>query len=212
MVVLGPPLTGPYHPYPKIRDKASTSWLYTHLPASAHNIQFFDNLGNSSQTHVYNYGTYQTLKFKPRYPLLGGWKTSYSLRYDIPTHEYLFVDKELFKLKIRAVDYVIIDKVVENVVVEIIFPEGSRIEDMDVPDGLGVRREDGVGCPGGLCFYGRPTIVLNATNLFHNYVQIFEVDYFLNPLYLFRVPIVVFVYLECLYLVVIAGMRYFSLA
>ncbi|XP_044271587.1 dolichyl-diphosphooligosaccharide--protein glycosyltransferase subunit 1-like [Tribolium madens] len=205
----GAALTGPYHSLPKIRSKASTSWFYTHLPASAENIKFFDSLGNSSETQVYNYGTYKTVKYKTRYPLLGGWKTSYNLRYEIPTYESLFVLGDFFQLQIRAVDYVINDKMIENAIVRIFFPEGSRVGNVDLPSLINFVGQES-GCPTGLCFYGRPIVVLNGTNLFDNYVQTLKIEYFLSPLYFLKAPILIAVYLEAAFVVVLGGIRYFS--
>ncbi|XP_008198423.1 dolichyl-diphosphooligosaccharide--protein glycosyltransferase subunit 1 [Tribolium castaneum] len=205
----GAALTGPYHFVPQIRGKASTGWLYTHLPASAENVEFFDDLGNCSETRVYNYGTYKTLKFKTRYPLLGGWKTTYNLRYDVPTYEYLFVLGDFFKLQMRAVDYVINDKVVENAVVRVFLPEGSRVDNVALPPQIGLMGEE-LGCLGSLCVYGRPIVVLNGTDLFDNYVQNLEIEYFLRPLFLLKAPILITAYLEVGFVAVLGALRYFT--
>ncbi|RZB77456.1 dolichyl-diphosphooligosaccharide--protein glycosyltransferase subunit 1-like, partial [Asbolus verrucosus] len=201
----GPKFIGPYVHNLQYNKKGATTWMYTHLPTSAENIKFFDNIGNSSQTRIYHFINYITLKFRTRFPILGGWKSYYILRYDVPTHEYLFVTmKNHYLLQIRGIDYVLNDKVIQHSVVKIVLPEGAQIEKVYVPKGLSVSNEE-TSCLDGLCVFGRPMIVLKGNNLFENHITTIRVEYFFDWLYLLRAPLVISFYLQMFFFVVFFG-------
>jgi hypothetical protein len=184
--------------------KATTGWFYTHLPACTENIKFFDILGNNSKTQVYHFIDYITLKFNTRYPLLGGWKSSYVLSYDVPVHEYVLIDEEHYSLQMRALDYVLTDVVIESAVVKIRLPEGAQIKRVILPNSLTLENEGDGSNP------DEQIIVLKGVNLFENYISNVTINYSFNPLYMLRVPLVISVLFEGAFLVVLVG-KYFVL-
>lgn len=64
--------------------------------------------------------------FVLRFPLFGGWQTRYYIGYNVPSYEYLFHSGSSFALKMRVVDHVFDNQVVDEVTVRIILPEGSK--------------------------------------------------------------------------------------
>ena len=64
------------------------------------------------------------LDLHPRFPLFGGWKTHYSIGYNVPSHEYLFFKGDNHVLNMRLVDHILDDMLVESASVKVILPEG----------------------------------------------------------------------------------------
>lgn len=62
----------------------------TVLPASAKDVYYRDEIGNISTSHMRMQEDSVELDLKPRFPLFGGWKTHYTLGYNIPSYEHLF--------------------------------------------------------------------------------------------------------------------------
>lgn len=61
-----------------------------------------------------------------RYPLFGGWKTSYVIGYNVPSFEYLYNKGNDYALKMRVFDHVFDNIVVEKLTTKIILPEMVR--------------------------------------------------------------------------------------
>ena len=82
-----------------------------------------------------------TLLIRPRFPLFGGWKTQYTLGYNLPSYEVLSHDGSHFSLNIRFVvctippwyssthacwqDHIYDDMVIDAAEVRVILPEGA---------------------------------------------------------------------------------------
>lgn len=63
---------------------------------------------------------------QPRFPLFGGWRTNYVLGYNLPGYQYLYSSGSSFALKMRFMDHLFDNAVIENIKVRIILPEGSK--------------------------------------------------------------------------------------
>ena len=61
-----------------------------------------------------------------RFPLFGGWQTFYYTGYNLPSYEYLYHAGSHYMLKMRFVDHVFDNQVIEKTTVRIILPEGAR--------------------------------------------------------------------------------------
>ena len=58
--------------------------------------------------------------------MFGGWQTRYYLGYNVPTYEYLFQSGSHHVLSMRFIDHILDDQVIDEVVVKIVLPEGSK--------------------------------------------------------------------------------------
>ena len=67
----------------------------------------------------------QVLIVRPRFPLFGGWKTQYTLGYNLPAYEVLSHDGSNFQLSIRFVDHIFDDMVIDHAEIRVILPEGA---------------------------------------------------------------------------------------
>ena len=61
-----------------------------------------------------------------RFPLFGGWQTRYYYGYNMPSYEYLFHEGSRYLLKMRFIDHVFDDQLIQKVTVKIILPEGVK--------------------------------------------------------------------------------------
>lgn len=181
-------------PFP-YRNVNNFDWWYTHLPATADNVGYFDELGNSSKSTLLHYKNYKTLKFKPRYPLLNGWKTSYAIRYSVPSVHYLRNHVDEFSLKMRAVDHIFDDVLIKNAIVEVVLPEGATIINVTLP---GLFRK----CDVGQSKFGKLQVIFGTKSVFESFED-FHIQYFLPKYYLLKTPFLIVLYLECFFVIFI---------
>ena len=66
------------------------------------------------------------LEVRPRFPLFGGWKTNYYIGYNVPSYEYLFASGKDFLLRMRFLDHIFDNFVVQDMTLKIILPEQSK--------------------------------------------------------------------------------------
>ncbi|VDL67174.1 unnamed protein product [Nippostrongylus brasiliensis] len=96
------------------------------LPASAKDIYYRDEIGNISTSVVRLRADSVEVDIKPRYPIFGGWKTSYVIGYNVPSFEYLYNKGNEYALKMRVLDHVFDNIVVEKLTTKIVLPELVR--------------------------------------------------------------------------------------
>lgn len=193
----------PYDPF-----QTKRTWFHCHLPASSKDIQFYDILGNNSKTEISLFPDFKTLRFQLRYPLLGGWKGDYILQYNLPTYEYLTTNYNgNFKLEMRVIDHILNDVIIEEASVRIILPEGSRIDQINIPEEFYKKNHELSFTS--LVFTGRPTVKFNGNMLTEYHILPFTVYYDLSSIYLYRVPLILAAYIQIAFLIVIV-LRYYK--
>ncbi|KFM78242.1 Dolichyl-diphosphooligosaccharide--protein glycosyltransferase subunit 1, partial [Stegodyphus mimosarum] len=201
-------LKGPFSRYEFQRDQsgiASVKSFKTVLPASASDVYYRDEIGNISTSHLRVLEDSTEVELRPRFPLFGGWKTYYTLGYYVPTYEYLYNSGDQYVLKMRFVDHVFDDSVIDQCTVRIILPEGSKNIQVKMP--YAVER-----LPNELHYtyldtVGRPVIVLRKTNLVEQHIQDFEVHYEYQKMLMLQEPLLVVIALYLLFLAVIFYVR-----
>ena len=68
------------------------------------------------------------VEIRPRFPLFGGWKTKYTLGYNVPSYELLFISGNDYVLKIPFLDHVYDDMIVDKLTLKV----GSQLWGMIV--------------------------------------------------------------------------------
>lgn len=195
-LITGSEITGPYEPTLQF----SRPWLHTHLSASVEDVKYFDEIGNNSKSQMIYSDNHTTLKHQARYPLFGGWKAPYTLKYKVPTHEYLHQSNDVFHLRIRAIDHIINDGFIEKATVKILLPEGAVIKKISAPVWFNVSEEIALT---EMCFFGRETIVLTGEMLMENHIENLVIIYEFTDIWLFKTPIVIMIYLQVVFIFVI---------
>lgn len=146
------------------------------------------------------------MELRPRFPLFGGWKTHYVIGYSIPTTDFLLHDGiDGFVLKINFIDHIFDDAVIDNAVVKIVLPEGSREIRLKLP--FSAQRLQDERHYTYLDTTGRVVVVLSKQNLVEDHIQQLEVHYKFNKLRMFQEPLLVAVALFILFTTVIIYVR-----
>lgn len=145
------------------------------------------------------------LDLRPRFPLFGGWKTHYTIGYNVPSFEYLFNSGDQYALKMRVIDHVFDDMVVEKATVKIILPEGST--NMKLLPPYAVTRLGDQLHYTYLDTVGRPVIVFTKENVVENHISDFNLKYNFSKVLMIQEPLLIIGFLYALFLVVIVWTR-----
>ncbi|XP_011563062.3 dolichyl-diphosphooligosaccharide--protein glycosyltransferase subunit 1 [Plutella xylostella] len=205
----GAKLKGPFSRYDYQQDErsssASVSSYKTLLPASAADVYYRDTNGNISTSRMRVKKDSVELDLRPRYPLFGGWRTHYTLGYNVPSYEYLYHSGNDYLLKMRIIDHIFDDMQVDEVVTKIILPEGTAGLKLNLP--YAVTRLPDTLHHTYLDTKGRPVITFIKKNVVENHIQDFQLRYTFPRLLMFQEPLLVVGFLYALFLCVIIYVR-----
>lgn len=185
-------LKGPFsrYDYQRTQDGFSSVKSYkTILPAAARDIYYRDEIGNISTSNMVEHDDYVELELRPRFPLFGGWKTHYYIGYNLPSYEYLYSSGDNYILKMRFLDHIYDDMSVDEIVLKIILPEGSKNLDLVTP--YPVKRGADEKHYTYLDTIGRPVIVASKSKLVEQHITDFELHYSFQKLLLLQEPLLV---------------------
>uniref|UniRef100_A0A672Q5V2 Dolichyl-diphosphooligosaccharide--protein glycosyltransferase subunit 1 n=1 Tax=Sinocyclocheilus grahami TaxID=75366 RepID=A0A672Q5V2_SINGR len=186
-------LKGPFSRYDYQRQSdsgiSSVKSFKTILPASAQDVYYRDEIGNISTSHLQVLDDSVEVEIRPRFPLFGGWKTHYIVGYNLPSYEYLYNLGDQYALKIRLVDHVYDDQVIDQLTVKLILPEGARNIHVDTPYPL-TRSQDELHYTY-LDTFGRPVLVATKNNLVEQHIQDVVVHYTFNKILMLQEPLLV---------------------
>lgn len=205
----GAKLKGPFSRYEYQREAhsgvSSIKSFKTVLPAAATDAYYRDEIGNISTSHMRVLSDSVELDLRPRFPLFGGWKTHYVLGYSVPSYEYLYNSGDDYKLKMRLVDHVYDDMVIDDAVTKVILPEGSHNVQLVTP--YTVHR-----LPDSLHYTyldtkGRLVVSVSMKNLVEHHIQDFELSYVFPRILMLQEPLLVVGAFYLLFLLVIIYVR-----
>ena len=133
------------------------------------------------------------VELRPRFPLFGGWQTRYMLGYNTPAYQYLYNKGDKYILKMRLIDHVFDDFVIDKLTVKIVLPEGSRNIRIATPYHIEEGKREVHKTY--LDTAGRTVVVLKKNNLVESHIQDFEViAHFplthVRPMFLFCIPLI----------------------
>lgn len=174
-----------YQARPDIRGASSFRTLIAKLPARAHSVYYRDEIGNISTSHLWGDSKKTQLEIEPRFPMLGGWKTSFTIGYGVPLQDFLFQSAGKRFLNITF-GCPINDLIVDKLIVKVVLPEGSTDISVDIPFAVKQSYETKLSH---LDMDGRPVTVLEKTNVVLEHNQYFQVYYKFNSLSLLREPL-----------------------
>lgn len=204
----GAVLKGPFSrfDYQRHQDGVSSIKSFkTSLPAAARDVYYRDEIGNISTSHLRELDDSVDIELRPRFPLFGGWKTHYVLGYNVPSYEYLYNKGDDYALKVRFVDHIFDDMVIDEAVVKVILPEG--VQNIEVRTPFEVKREADEDHFTYLDTVGRPVVVLRKNRLVEQHIQDFEVHYTFQKWRLLQEPLLVVGAFYLLFLAVIVYVR-----
>lgn len=178
----------------------------TVLPATAHNIYYRDSNGNISTSQVRFRKDWIELELRPRFPLFGGWRSSYTLGYRVPSYMYMFKRSSWqYVLQLRLLDHVFNDMHVNELETSIVLPVGVSNVQINTP--YDVERLPDTVTYKYLDTIGRVVIKLRKTNLVEQHIQDLEIIYNWQPFLLFHEPILLSIALYIIFIIVIVYVR-----
>lgn len=123
--------------------------------------------------------------------MFGGWKTKYTVGYNIPSYEHLYNSGENFVLKMRILDHVYDDMVVEQLTTKVILPEGAKNVKLKTP--FPINRLPDYKHYTYLDTMGRIVVTMESKNLLENHIQDFELGYKYSKILMLQEPILVII-------------------
>ncbi|KAK4428305.1 Dolichyl-diphosphooligosaccharide--protein glycosyltransferase subunitA [Sesamum alatum] len=174
-----------YQSRPHVRGASAFRNLVAKLPPRAHSIYYRDEIGNISTSNVWSDSAKTLLEIEPRYPMFGGWRTSFTIGYGLPLKDFLFRSEGKRFLNI-SFGCPMSDVVIENLIVKVVLPEGSKEISVSVPFSVKQSQETKFSH---LDMVGRPVIVLEKKNVVPEHNQYFQVYYKFSNLSLLREPL-----------------------
>lgn len=209
MVHSGAQLKGSFSRYEFQKDarsgQAAVKSYKTMLPASATGVYYRDTNGNISTSNMKVLRDSVELDLRPRFPLFGGWRTFYTLGYNVPSFEYLFNSGENFLLKMRIIDHIYDDMVVDEATVKIILPEGASNIKLITPYSVS-RLPDSLHYTY-LDTFGRPVISFTKKNLVENHIHDFNLKYNFSRVTMLHEPLLAVGFFFALFVLVIICLR-----
>ncbi|KAL3639832.1 Dolichyl-diphosphooligosaccharide--protein glycosyltransferase subunit 1A [Castilleja foliolosa] len=174
-----------YQARPNVRGASALRNLIVKLPPRAHSIYYRDEIGNISTSNVWSDSAKTLLEIEPRYPMFGGWRTSFTIGYGLPLKDFLFQSEGKRFLDI-SFGCPVNDVIVKNLTVKVVLPEGSKFVSVFVP--FPVKQSQEIKFSH-LDMVGRPVIVLEKSNGVPEHNQHFQVYYRFSNLSLLMEPI-----------------------
>jgi oligosaccharyltransferase complex subunit alpha (ribophorin I) len=158
------------------------------LPLHSSDIYYRDQIGNISTSMVRSYDNRIEVEIKPRFPLLGGWRTNYILGYNVPSKEFLYSSGSNYALKMPLIHSLYDNMIIEKAEIKVILPETSHNFKIvkpytisQLPNSLHYTYLDTV---------GRPVLTFQKDNLVEHHSQQFTIYYEYSFMSILREPII----------------------
>ncbi|KAF9539620.1 proteasome regulatory particle base subunit [Mortierella hygrophila] len=159
-----------------VREGNGALGFQTMIPKLARDIYYRDEIGNISTSVIAHHPDHIQLMLKPRFPLFGGWNTTWYIGYNTPLDGYLRkiagTDKHILKVPVISP---MPDTTYEDVEIRIVLPEGAKnvkavlpYEVDDIEYSTTKTYMDSA---------GRSTVTILASNLIEDHAQDLFIEY-----------------------------------
>eukprot|EP00270_Netrium_digitus_P003672 TRINITY_DN1433_c0_g1_i1.p1 TRINITY_DN1433_c0_g1~~TRINITY_DN1433_c0_g1_i1.p1 ORF type:complete len:617 (+),score=210.95 TRINITY_DN1433_c0_g1_i1:73-1923(+) len=194
-----------YQSRPMVSGVSSLRGLIAELPPRVHSVFFRDEIGNISSTHLAPGPTKTRLEIEPRFPLMGGWSTTFQLGYSVPLSDFLSISPDGRRILNVTFGTPFADLPVRRLVVKVVLPEGATEISSNVPFEVSISNEVKFSY---LDTVGRPVLVLEKTNVvLEHSVNYFQVAYKFSPVFLLVEPLLLVAAFFLFFLTFIAYVR-----
>lgn len=191
-----------YQARPSASGASSFKSLLVTLPPRVHSVYYRDGIGNISTSHLRMEFRKSELEIEPRYPLFGGWKSTFVIGYGVPLQEFLFEAPDGRRYLNFSFGCPLTETVVDKLTVKVVLPEGSKNPSVVVPFPVEQRLEKKYSY---LDIVGRTVIVLEKDNVVSEHNVPFQVYYTFNPIFMLAEPLML---VSVFFLVFIASIAY----
>lgn len=161
--------------------------LLAKLPPRVHSAYYRDSIGNISSSHLRTNFEKSELELEPRYPLFGGWKTTFVIGYSLPLEDFLFESADGRRYLNFSFGTPIVETVVDKLTVKVLLPEGSKNPSAVVPFHVQQLFENSFSY---LDVVGRPTVVLKKENVVPEHNVFFQVYYDFSQVFMLVEPLI----------------------
>lgn len=183
--------------------------LTAYLPLSARDVYFRDRIGNisTSDCRVSPDGKNLLVDFLPRFPLFGGWKTTFYIGYNLPLGDYLKRDGGLYQLNTTFSTPFQETPILDHTV-KVIIPEGSSEERLEIS--IPIDEEYKENRKTYLDTFGRTVLVMKRKNVVPEENVYFQVYYNFGYTFFFHEPLLVIggLFLVCLIFMIYVRMDF----
>ncbi|KRH34862.1 hypothetical protein GLYMA_10G210300v4 [Glycine max] len=112
---------------------SSFKHLLAKLPPRVHSVYYRDGIGNISSSHLRTDSWKSELEIEPRYPLFGGWKSTFVIGYGLPLQDFLFESPDGRRYLNFTFGCPLVETVVDKLIVKVVLPEGSKDPTVEIP-------------------------------------------------------------------------------
>ncbi|KAF3321095.1 dolichyl-diphosphooligosaccharide--protein glycosyltransferase subunit 1A [Carex littledalei] len=193
-----------YQARPYVRGASSFRTLVARLPPRANSVYYRDEIGNISTSHLWGDSQRTQLEIEPRFPIFGGWKTTFTVGYDLPLQDFLFEADGGKRVLNITFGCPIGEILVEKHIVKVVLPEGSK--DISVATLFPTKQSQAVKYSH-LDIVGRPVVVLEKDNVVPELNLYFQVYYKFNNISLLSEPMMLIVGIFLLFVACIVYMH-----
>ncbi|KAL2949256.1 hypothetical protein AAZX31_20G167200 [Glycine max] len=163
---------------------SSFKHLLAKLPPRVHSVYYRDGIGNISSSHLRTDSWKSELEIEPRYPLFGGWKSTFVIGYGLPLQDFLFESPDGRRYLNFTFGCPLVETVVDKLIV--VLPEGSKDPTVEIPFEVKQHLEIKYSY---LDVVGRTVVVLEKRNAVPEHNTPFQVYYRFNPIFMLAEPL-----------------------
>ncbi|KAL5990623.1 Dolichyl-diphosphooligosaccharide--protein glycosyltransferase subunit 1B [Asimina triloba] len=175
-----------YQSRPSISGTSSFKHLLAKLPPRVHSVYYRDEIGNISSSHLRTNAQKSDLEIEPRYPLFGGWKSTFVIGYGLPLQDFLFESSDGRRYLNFSFGCPLAETVVDKLTIKVVLPEGSKDPSAIVPFEVEQSLETLYSY---LDVVGRTVVVLRKQNVVPEQTVPFQVYYSFNPIFMLSEPL-----------------------
>jgi len=165
---------------------SSFKHLLAKLPPRVHSVYYRDGIGNISSSHLRTDSWKSELEIEPRYPLFGGWKSTFVIGYGLPLQDFLFESPDGRRYLNFTFGCPLVETVVDKLIVKVVLPEGSKDPTVEIPFEVKQHLEIKYSY---LDVVGRTVVVLEKRNAVPEHNAPFQVYYSFNPIFMLAEPL-----------------------
>ncbi|KAK9168796.1 hypothetical protein Syun_000936 [Stephania yunnanensis] len=175
-----------YQSRPSISGVSSFKHLLARLPPRVHSVYYRDGIGNISSSHLRIDSKKSELEIEPRYPLFGGWKSTFVIGYGLPLQDFVFEAPDGSRYLNFSFGCPILETIVDKLTIKVVLPEGSKDPNAAVPFAVDQHMETKYSY---LDVVGRPVVVLEKNNVVPDHITPFQVYYKFHPVFMLAEPL-----------------------
>ncbi|XP_044462616.1 dolichyl-diphosphooligosaccharide--protein glycosyltransferase subunit 1B-like [Mangifera indica] len=175
-----------YQSRPSVSGVSSFRHLLARLPPRVHSVYYRDGIGNISSSHLRTDSQKSDLEIEPRYPLFGGWKSTFVIGYGVPLQDFLFESPDGRRYLNFTFGCPLAETVVDKLTIKVVLPEGSKDPSVVVPFPVEQHLETKYSY---LDVIGRTVVVLEKENVVPVHNALFQVYYTFNPIFMLAEPL-----------------------